>query len=536
VRRPLLSALALQAISAQDYRNREGHSMSATSTDAGPARATAGDDTATVARCAPPSNRISRELDAKDGEQAGQIINLPIASIHETPENWTIYRKPDASDQVWLDLCASVKEHGIRDAITISLDGYIISGHRRYLAAVANHLLEIPCVIDPDVVMEDLSSDERVALLTGQNKGIRIKTDSELYLEAAATVDPEAAIRKAEARKAQVFNKAAKSGMAEVKSVGDIRRTDPKGERAEMLNAVLEIVEAKRAAGYLPTSGRHIHYSLLAKKVRTSARSNGYIYGTRPGSSTLLSKLLTDARSAGLIDADDIDDATRPTSQWTPHGTIGKYINRELDRLFANYFSDVHADQPAHIELLAEKNTVYPLLLNHVARQFRLPITSMHGYGSYPAARDVAARFKQSGKEKLVVIYVSDLDPEGLDMPASWKKYLEHDFGVEATVYRAAVTPEQVANYNLPPDAEVKPLSTRAPAFVTRYGDQCWELDSMPEQVLIEEVSKVCRAMLDIGALNRAFAREKEADIKLARIAAAVRAFVTDKFKEDLAP
>ena len=121
-------------------------------------------------------------------------------------------------------------------------------------------------------------------------------------------------------------------------------------------------------------------------------------------------------------------------------------------------------------------------------------------------------------------------------MPASWKKYLEHDFGVEAAVYRAAVTPEQVAKYTLPPDADVKGRSTRAPAFVRQYGDQCWELDSMPEKVLIDEVSKAVRAHLDIDALNAAFAREKEADVKLARVAASVRAFVTDKYKQELTP
>ena len=68
-----------------------------------------------------------------------------------------------------------------------------------------------------------------------------------------------------------------------------------------MLNAVLEILAELRSKGFLPTSGRSIHYKLLAKNVLTSTRKGGYIYGTRRGSSKLLSKLLTDARSAGLI-------------------------------------------------------------------------------------------------------------------------------------------------------------------------------------------------------------------------------------------
>lgn len=72
------------------------------------------------------------------------ICHLPIGDIRETPENWSIYHKLDASDQTWLDLCASVEEHGIREAITISLDNYIISGHRSYLAAKQCGLSAIP--------------------------------------------------------------------------------------------------------------------------------------------------------------------------------------------------------------------------------------------------------------------------------------------------------------------------------------------------------------------------------------------------------
>jgi hypothetical protein len=470
-----------------------------------------------------------------DRDRLGRdIVHLRISAIRETPENWTIYRRPDESDQTWLDLCESIEENGITDPLTLSSDYYIISGHRRYLAALRCELETVPCIIDDDVMMADLSPDERVVLLTERNKGIRIKSEGELYLEAAAAVDPEEAIRKAEGRKTQVFNRLKKSGMTEVESVGGIRRTDPSGERAEMLKAVLEIIEAKRANNYLPTSGRHIHYNLLAKKVRTSTRKNGYVYGTRPGSSTLLSKLLTDARSAGLIDPADIDDPTRPTHAFTMDGTVRDYVNRELEGLFQDYFSELHTDQPTHVELLVEKNTVFSLLRKHVAYRYRLPITSLRGYGGYPAARDVAKRFKESGKDKLVAIYISDLDPEGVDMPASWKKYLEHDFHVIATVYRAAVTPEQVKKFGLPPDTEVKASSSRAPKFIEHYGANCWEVDSMPEPVLIEEVTKAVRSVLDIEALNRAFAREKEADVRLARINAAVRRFVNQQFRSGL--
>ena len=471
---------------------------------------------------------------ASESLPGSQAILREAITVYETPENWTIYRRPDLTDTTFLELCESIRKSGVKTPLEISSDDYIISGHRRFLAAQHCGVYTLPCFIDPSVVMGKLTRQERVALLIERNRGTRIKSDSELYLEAAAAVDPDEAIREAQDRKAQVLDYIKTCKLPEVQVAGSISRTDPNGERAEMLKAVLSILGDLRAADFLPTSGRSIHYKLLAKNVRTSARKSGYIYGTRPGSASLLSKLLTDARSAGLINHSELDDGTRPSVRFAPSGTLGSYVSQSLSQLFCNYFADIHADQPNHVELLVEKNTVFPLIKRHVAYPLRVPITSLRGYGSFPAARDVAERFERSGKEQLVVVYVRDLDPEGLDMPASWKKYLHHDFGVTAKVFRAAVTPEQVARYKLPADADVKLSSSRASKFIREYGDQCWELDSMPEQLLIDEVTRTAQAALDVDALNRALAREKEDDVQLARYRAAVSRFVTELFREEL--
>ncbi len=56
----------------------------------------------------------------------------------------------------------------------------------------------------------------------------------------------------------------------------------------------------------------------------------------------------------------------------------------------------------------------------------------------------------------------------------------------------------------------------------------------MPEQLLIEEVTRSRPGGLDVAAFNRALAREKEADVKLARMRAAVTRFVTEQFREAL--
>jgi len=116
--------------------------------------------------------------------------------LSETPENWTIYHRPDRTDPTFQDLCASIRQSGVNTPLEVSGDGYIISGHRRFIAAQSCGLSQVPCIIDHTVVMADLDTAERIALLTERNRGTRVKSDSELYLEAAARVDPDEAVRR----------------------------------------------------------------------------------------------------------------------------------------------------------------------------------------------------------------------------------------------------------------------------------------------------------------------------------------------------
>jgi hypothetical protein len=479
-------------------------------------------------------------------KKLNEIENLLFPSVSllkETPENWEIYRPPNENDEAFIQLRQSIAENGFLNehAITISSDRFIISGHRRFRAALAERLNVIPVFVRWDIAMEELSKQEKLKLLADNNRGSRIKTTAEIFMEEAVQIDPEEAIREAQERKAQHFTKA-KGSSEEVESIGKIRRTDPTKSRKELLDAVLDIISTYRKnMGNVAISARHIHYQLLSKKVRTSTYKTGFIYGEQrfndKGESIgdrgedALSKLLCDARSQGDIPNDWIDDTTRPT--FIPQAqSLSSYLIAETNGMFQSYWANVHREQPFHVELLLEKNTLFSLVRNKVANPLRLPLTCLRGYGSYPAARDVATRFKQSGKDKLIAVYISDLDPEGINMPASWKKYLLHDFGVDAKVIRAAVTPAQVNDYNLPPDTSVKLESSRAKSFIRDYGDQCWELDSMPPQILVNEITKAAKGCLDIDILNAALEEENHDEVRLATFARLIQDFTKTKCSE----
>ena len=58
----------------------------------------------------------------------------PLDSIFPSPENEKLYRPIDPDDPATIDMAEGISKHGIREPIVITLDGWILSGHRRHVA------------------------------------------------------------------------------------------------------------------------------------------------------------------------------------------------------------------------------------------------------------------------------------------------------------------------------------------------------------------------------------------------------------------
>jgi hypothetical protein len=450
------------------------------------------------------------------------ITAVAIDSIRPSKENWEIYRRPEA-DQDIPALAESIREIGIQQPLIVSEDLVIVSGHRRHSAAKLAGLTHVPVIIMQGE-MRDLTDAERVKLLIDHNKGSRVKTAAETVAEAMAGIDPELAIEEARLRKSQVYTMAQTSTDRVIVTTTGNRRTDPRKQRGEFLAAVIEILESLLDRDMLPTSERHINYKLLGIAPRVSKGRKGIPYGTDPkGDPGKLSKLLTDARSAGIIPHSWITDETRGDYAIEHSGGIGDYVASATEDLFGNYFYNVHEDQPAHIELLVEKNTMFELIRKHIANKYRIPLTSCRGYSSFPVSCRIAERFRKSGKDHLVIITICDHDPEGFDMPQAMKKYIEIDHGIKAEIDRAAITTDQIRKYNLPPCIGAKEKSARFKNYVKQTGmTDAWELDALEPEFLIQEVDRKVRSFLNIEAFNAAWQRENEADLKLATLRAAI--------------
>ncbi|HUY91827.1 MAG TPA: ParB/RepB/Spo0J family partition protein [Pirellulales bacterium] len=274
--------------------------------------------------------------------------------ICPSPENDKLYRPVDASDPEIIALADSIREIGVREPIVVTLDGWILSGHRRYASARLAKLEYVPCRIEPMQKSDDL--DRFMQLLREYNRQ-REKSSDEKLREELVTVDPHDAYESLIAHR----RKSAAIATPALKIVGRKTRKRITAAKQPMLDAIERVLEERR--DFWPLSDRQIHYALLNDPPLTHAAKSGSRYRNDKRCYNSLTELLTRARLAGKIPMNCIADETRGVTTWTVHRDVRGFMRDELDGFLKGYWRDLLQSQPNHIEILAEKNTLIGIIL-----------------------------------------------------------------------------------------------------------------------------------------------------------------------------
>ncbi len=111
--------------------------------------------------------------------------------VYPSPENDSIYNPVDVTDSRFIALVESVRVHGILEPIVITVDGDIVSGHRRHKAAEIAGLISVPVRILRNVRRSN--KDLFINWLVRFNDVQREKTDAECLRELVVSVDKEEA-------------------------------------------------------------------------------------------------------------------------------------------------------------------------------------------------------------------------------------------------------------------------------------------------------------------------------------------------------
>jgi hypothetical protein len=363
-------------------------------------------------------------------------------------------------------------------------------------------LTTIPCIVADDVVYGDLSAKERLAILTVYNKQ-RDKSHTERLREAMLEVDPGEAYERllqdrADRRRIDISDNVplgAYKGRARITT------------RAFLAGAQ-RAIESERE--YWPLTVRRVHYLLLNDLPLRHDRKPGSIYKNDLPSYKVLTNLLLRARLTGDIPHASIEDGLRPIRVIQTYQTPADFVKDQVADFLRGYARNLLRGQAHHIEILVEKNAIRKHV-EVVASEYCIPCTTGRGYSSLTPRWKMVQRFKQSGKERLILLILSDFDPDGEEIAASFPRSLRDDFGLlNVTAHKFAISGEDVRAHGLPSDMEAKATSPNYRKFVACHGVHVAELDAAPVALLQGKLRDAIESCLDMNLFRVELAKERD--------------------------
>jgi 5S rRNA maturation endonuclease (ribonuclease M5) len=371
------------------------------------------------------------------------------------------------------------------------------------MAARLAQLDTVPCIVLP--WRKDANHERFMQLLRECNRQ-RIKTNAEITREEILSTDPENAYRALLEHRTKAAMEAA-GGNIELRDCKQRARISQ--AKIPFLNAVISIIND--LGNFWPLSDRQIHYRLLNNPPKIHASKPGSVYRNNKPSYQALTDLLTRARLEGHIPMNCIEDVTRPGSEWRIFDAAQGFVREELDEMFRGYRRNLLQSQSCHIEIIGEKLTIQSAI-SPIAGQFGIPMTIARGYCSLAPRARIFERFKESGKDRLVLLILSDFDPDGEEIAKSFVHSLRDDFGVDEDdiiAKKVGLTYEQVQELHLPPSMKAKSSSSNCEKFVQQFGTNVFELEAVPPKTLQGFLTEAINSVLDIDAFNVELDAEK---------------------------
>lgn len=292
---------------------------------------------------------------------------------------------------------------------------------------------------------------------------------------------------------------------------------------------------------------RQLYYQLVSKNtIRNEEKS----YKN-------LGSVVSDARLAGLLDWDAIEDRVRvprPPPEWESIADLTASALRQ-------YRLPRWKGQQNYVELWVEKDALAGVL-RPIALEYHVTLMVNRGYSSQSAMYEAAKRFLEAcgspndechtcygdkdcstcagtgkdGKKKCfdcegrkvcqncdgrgfdeyarkqydrqpILLYLGDHDPSGEDMVRDVRDRLEM-FGVRGIeVRKLALNMAQVKHYNPPPNP-AKVTDSRAAEYIKKHGASSWEVDALPPNVLAQIIRNALDALVDATEMDKVKAQE----------------------------
>lgn len=268
-----------------------------------------------------------------------------------------------------------------------------------------------------------------------------------------------------------------------------------------------QIIAEYQEQGYLLTL-RQLYYQFVSRDII----SNAVAEYKRLGS------VVNDARLAGLIDWEAIEDRTRNLAQLSTWDHPSGIISAAAEQ----FRLDLWSDQFRYIEVWIEKEALAGVF-QRVCDQNRVSFFSCRGYVSQSEMWSAAQRFSriiEDGREP-TILHFGDHDPSGIDMSRDIEDrinlFLEDKRG-NFTIERLALNMDQIRKYQPPPNP-AKENDSRFRDYKKNYGDQSWELDALEPAMLSALVQKAVDGYRDKNKWSEKVSEENLHRKNIAKVA-----------------
>lgn len=263
------------------------------------------------------------------------------------------------------------------------------------------------------------------------------------------------------------------------------KHVDFRADTIDLIATMNTICDDYMAQGFVLTV-RQLYYQLVARAIiPNTERSYKRVTG-----------VANDARMAGLMDWDAIEDRTRAfitRSRWDSGNEI-------LANVAKQFHMDMWEDQEHRVFVIVEKEALAGVL-EGVCRKFDMPLLAARGYPSGTVLREfanTALADAYGGNQHPVILHLGDHDPSGIDMSRDLAERLELFSDNQGSVefHRIALNMPQIEEQKPPPNP-AKTTDSRFDSYERLYGDESWELDALSPNYLAKLVERHARKFID---------------------------------------
>lgn len=254
---------------------------------------------------------------------------------------------------------------------------------------------------------------------------------------------------------------------------------------------------------------RRIYYILLGKGLIKPS-------GKKDSPYVSLSKLLVKAREEGKLDWRVMVDRARRIDQRLTFLNYDNAFNWICD----NYRRDSMQLQNNYVEIWIEKDAISGNVVNETWN-LDVPLIVGKGWGSETYIHEAYDRISKLAKEKLqvVILYVSDFDPEGFHIPEVVRRkfalYGLHNIEIK----RIALTEGQIKKFNLRKNVGFKINEKQRQKryvrdFIKKYGVVQYEIDALSVNDLNKIIESELSKLIDFN-IPRISDKESEKEVKI---------------------